>query len=185
MDIDEHRYRLGISQILLRSDILVELEEKRDFQLSGVIESLQRECRLYLSRKWLEKRRLQEMAIRCIQKNGLLYLNVREWNWWKLYVRVKPLLGIAQQDEASREWRTQVQKLEFSNSTLRSENTKLEGKLAELEQLLRAATQGSQALSLDLEHESEMRNRLEQEVLTIKQKLRDQGKVAFVLRFFL
>uniref|UniRef100_A0AC34FAZ7 Uncharacterized protein n=1 Tax=Panagrolaimus sp. ES5 TaxID=591445 RepID=A0AC34FAZ7_9BILA len=179
MDIDDHRYRLGISQVLLRSDILVELEEKRDFQLSGLIESLQRECRLHLSRKWLEKRRLQEMAIRCIQKNAQLYLNVREWKWWKLYVRVKPLLGVSQQDEASREWRERVYKLESTNTTLRSDNTKYEGKLAELEQLLRAATQGSQALSLSLEHESEMRNRLEQELLTIKQKIRnEQGSEA-------
>uniref|UniRef100_A0A7E4ZSW7 Myosin-XVIIIa n=1 Tax=Panagrellus redivivus TaxID=6233 RepID=A0A7E4ZSW7_PANRE len=173
MGIDEHRYRLGISQVLLRSDILVELEGKRDLQLSGFIVSLQRQCRQKLAQQWLNKRRIQEMAIRCIQKNGLLYLNVRGWPWWKLYTRVKPLLGAVQQDEAAREWREKVYKLESVNSGLRTEYNKLESKVAELEQLLRAATQGSQALSLSLEHESELRTRLEQELMGAKQKLRD------------
>uniref|UniRef100_A0AC34R191 Unconventional myosin-XVIIIa n=1 Tax=Panagrolaimus sp. JU765 TaxID=591449 RepID=A0AC34R191_9BILA len=171
MDIDEHRYRLGISQILLRSDILVELEEKRDLQLSGLIESLQKQCRLHLSYKWLEKRRLQDMAIKCIQKNGLLYLNVKEWNWWKLYTKVKPLLGVAQQDEANREWRERVKKLEYVNNNLRGDCTKFENKIVELEQLLRASSQQSQALSLSLQHESDMRNRFEEELLAARQKL--------------
>uniref|UniRef100_A0A1I7SJH3 Myosin motor domain-containing protein n=1 Tax=Bursaphelenchus xylophilus TaxID=6326 RepID=A0A1I7SJH3_BURXY len=35
MQIFEFRYRLGISQVLVRSDVLAELEEKRDLCLSG------------------------------------------------------------------------------------------------------------------------------------------------------
>ena len=66
-DIHQHRYRLGISQLLLASDLLVELEDKRELSLSGLIESLQRICRRHLATKWLQKRRMLESAIRCIQ----------------------------------------------------------------------------------------------------------------------
>lgn len=79
-------------QVLLRSDLLDELEERRELCLSGLIEHFQQICRKYLATKWLAKRRVQEIAIRCIQRNGRVYAKVREWPWWRLYIRVSPLL---------------------------------------------------------------------------------------------
>ncbi|CAJ0571115.1 unnamed protein product, partial [Mesorhabditis spiculigera] len=66
MDIHAHRYRLGISQVLLRSDVLSELEDRGDLGL-GLIVAFQREARRHLATKWLQKRRVLETAIRCIQ----------------------------------------------------------------------------------------------------------------------
>ncbi|VDN31693.1 unnamed protein product [Gongylonema pulchrum] len=68
-----HRYRLGLSQVFLRSDLLDELEERRELNLNGLIEHFQEVCRKYLAAKWLAKRRVQEIAIRCIQRNGRAY----------------------------------------------------------------------------------------------------------------
>lgn len=93
MEIFEHRYRLGISQILLRADLLMELEEKRDMALCGLISSLQAHCRQTLARLWLAKRRVQEIAIKCIQRNARLHFRLKTWAWWNLYLRVKPLLS--------------------------------------------------------------------------------------------
>lgn len=83
-EIFEHRYRLGLSQILLRSDVLVELEERRDICLSGLIVSLQFQCRHALAARWLEKRRIHEQAVKCLQRNinGKNYRVFQEiWNF--------------------------------------------------------------------------------------------------------
>lgn len=82
-------------QVLLRNEVMAGLEEKREICLSGLIVSLQRVCRRYLAKRWLARRRVLETAIRCIQRNGRTYLKVREWTWWRLYVRVLPLLDAA------------------------------------------------------------------------------------------
>lgn len=94
MEIYEHRYRLGLSQILLRNDVLIELEERREITLSGLIIALQRECSRYLAKKWLNKRRVQEVAIKCIQRNIQLHLKLRKWPWWNLYTKVLPILSV-------------------------------------------------------------------------------------------
>jgi myosin heavy subunit len=94
-EIYEHRYRLGLSQILLRSDVLLELEERRDLCLSGLILSLQVQCRRCLASRWLEKRRLQEKAVKCLQRNINVHAQLKSWPWWKLYLNVLPLLNQA------------------------------------------------------------------------------------------
>ncbi|KAK6055666.1 hypothetical protein COOONC_06831 [Cooperia oncophora] len=67
MDIHQHRYRLGISQVLLSADVLCELEDRRELSLSGLVTAFQRECRRHLATKWLQRRRVLETAIKCIQ----------------------------------------------------------------------------------------------------------------------
>jgi myosin heavy subunit len=94
-EIFEHRYRLGLSQILLRTDVLIELEERRDLCLSGLIVGLQLQCRRHLAYRWLEKRRLQDQAVRCLQRNINVHAKLRLWPWWKLYLNVLPLLNQA------------------------------------------------------------------------------------------
>ena len=41
-------------------------------------------------------------AIRILQRNFTAHLTLRQWDWWKLYVRIKPLLGVNRQDEELR-----------------------------------------------------------------------------------
>jgi len=38
-------------------------------------------------------------AIRVIQRNGLAYLKLRNWQWWRLFTKVKPLLQVTRQEE--------------------------------------------------------------------------------------
>ena len=54
-------------QVLLAADVLCELEDRRELSLSGLVTAFQRECRRYLASKWLQRRRVLETAIRCIQ----------------------------------------------------------------------------------------------------------------------
>ena len=39
------------------------------------------------------------VALSVIQRNILKWLTVRNWQWWKLYTRVKPLLSMARAED--------------------------------------------------------------------------------------
>lgn len=174
----KHRYRLGLSQVLLRSEVLAELEERRELCLSGLIEQLQHLCRRHLASKWLARRRLLETAIRCIQSNGRSYLKVREWPWWRLYTRVTPLLSAARSDEEYREWAQRVRDLEGQCAELRMTRSRLEGRVAELEQMLAAECTSAQTLSDALERETDSRVTAEKQLLLLQQRRIDESKLS-------
>jgi myosin heavy chain 6/7 len=41
----------------------------------------------------------QRLALSVLQRNCRKYLSLRNWPWWKLYTKVKPLLSVARQEE--------------------------------------------------------------------------------------
>lgn len=90
---------LNLLQIFFRSGVLTQLESQRDEKLAGMVVSLQAHCRGYLARKRLSQRKLQDLAVRCIQRNVRKFLLVRDWPWWRLLVRVTPLLNVHRTEE--------------------------------------------------------------------------------------
>ncbi|GMR50128.1 hypothetical protein PMAYCL1PPCAC_20323, partial [Pristionchus mayeri] len=157
MDVHESRFRLGISQVLLQSDVVSMLEERRELSLSGLIVSFQYSCRRHLALRWLEKRRLLETAIRCIQKNGRSYCAVREWPWWKLYTRVVPLLAVTRSDAETREWEERMKALEKQIGELKQTKSRLEGRVCELEEEVTRGVAQSHEMSVALEREGQAR----------------------------
>ncbi|MCP9265503.1 hypothetical protein DINM_020823 [Dirofilaria immitis] len=159
-----HRYRLGLSQVLLRSDLLDELEERRELCLSGLIEHFQQVCRKYLAMKWLAKRRVQEIAIRCIQRNGRAYGKC-----------VNGLGGVFTfaSDRESREWEQKLDEKENKIQELRLAKNRLEARVVELEQMLAVERGNSQSMNDALEREVEHRLQTEKQVLVLQQRLHD------------
>merc|ERR1712235_119170 len=60
---------------------------------------LQAVLRGYIARRQFAKKKDQLRAIRVIQRNGLSYLKLRNWQWWRLFTKVKPLLKVTKNDE--------------------------------------------------------------------------------------
>lgn len=89
-------------QIFFRSGGLTQLEAQRDERLAGTVINLQAHCRGYLARKKLAQRKLQDLAVRCIQRNVRKFMSVRDWPWWRLLVRVTPLLNVHRTEEELR-----------------------------------------------------------------------------------
>lgn len=80
----------------------------------------------------------QELAVRCIQRNVKAFLAVRDWPWWRLLVRVTPLLNVHRTEEqlksANEELamlRAKLEKIENDRNELKTENQKLEAKVSE------------------------------------------------------
>lgn len=42
---------------------------------------------------------VKHLAVRCIQRNVQKYMLIREWPWWKLYTKVKPILNVHRTEE--------------------------------------------------------------------------------------
>ncbi|KAF2362554.1 P-loop containing nucleoside triphosphate hydrolase [Trinorchestia longiramus] len=122
-------------QVLFRTGGLARLEEQRDAVLAGTITRLQAHARGVLARRRLQKRKVQETAIRCIQKNVRKFMGVREWPWWRLLVRLTPLLDVHRTEHQLREAKTELEtlkarleKVEKEKTNLQQANDMLEGR---------------------------------------------------------
>lgn len=135
-EIDASSYRIGLSQVMFRCGVLNQLEAKRDEMLSDRITQFQAACRGHLVRKKLSQRRVQELAVRCIQRNVRAFMTVRDWPWWRLLVRVTPLLNVHRTEEqlklAGEELlalRTKLDKSDAERNALKADNGRLELKV--------------------------------------------------------
>ncbi|GJJ73231.1 hypothetical protein EMPS_05589 [Entomortierella parvispora] len=103
LEMDKTQYRVGTSKVFFRSGVLAELEDIRDQKLSQIFAKCQALCRGYLARRHLNQKIDRAKAIKIIQRNARVYVQLREWSWWKMYVRIKPLLNVTRVAEELRE----------------------------------------------------------------------------------
>uniref|UniRef100_A0A3P8RRI8 Myosin-9 n=1 Tax=Amphiprion percula TaxID=161767 RepID=A0A3P8RRI8_AMPPE len=99
LELDPNLYRIGQSKVFFRAGVLAQLEEERDMKITDVIISFQAWCRGYVARKAFAKRQQQLTAMKVIQRNCAAYLKLRNWQWWRLFTKVKPLLQVTRQEE--------------------------------------------------------------------------------------
>ncbi|KAM4594319.1 myosin-9-like [Fundulus diaphanus] len=99
LELEPNLYRIGQSKVFFRAGLLAHLEEERDLKVTDVIMSFQAWCRGYVARKAFAKRQQQLTAMKVIQRNCAAYLKLRNWQWWRLFTKVKPLLQVSRQEE--------------------------------------------------------------------------------------
>ncbi|XP_076027273.1 myosin-9-like [Genypterus blacodes] len=99
LELDPNLYRIGQSKVFFRAGVLAHLEEERDMKITDIIISFQACCRGYLARKAFAKRQQQLTAMKVIQRNCAAYLKLRNWQWWRLFTKVKPLLQVSRQED--------------------------------------------------------------------------------------
>ncbi|XP_019125072.1 myosin-9 isoform X1 [Larimichthys crocea] len=99
LELDPNLYRIGQSKVFFRAGVLAHLEEERDMKITDIIISFQAWCRGYVARKAFAKRQQQLTAMKVIQRNCAAYLKLRNWQWWRLFTKVKPLLQVSRQEE--------------------------------------------------------------------------------------
>ncbi|XP_067145161.1 myosin heavy chain, muscle-like isoform X10 [Centruroides vittatus] len=97
--LDPNEYRFGLTKVFFRAGALGRLEELRDERLSKIITMLQAWIRWYGCKKEFKKLQEQRVALLVIQRNLRKFLQLRNWLWWKLYSKVKPLLSIARVED--------------------------------------------------------------------------------------
>ncbi|CAK1590135.1 unnamed protein product [Parnassius mnemosyne] len=139
LDLDVTSYRLGLTQIMFRGGVVGGLDARRDAALARVLVRLQARARGLLARRRAQRLRTQHTAARCVQRNVRAFLAVRDWPWWRLLVRVTPLLAVhrtehrlKQAQEELETLRAKLEKVESERTHYKNETEKLETKLSEL-----------------------------------------------------
>ena len=57
--------------------------------IKPLIHHFQARCRGWLGRQKFQTMQVQDAAAVVIQDNVLAYLELRDWSWWKLYLKVR------------------------------------------------------------------------------------------------
>ncbi|KAL4224255.1 TRAFAC class myosin-kinesin ATPase superfamily [Mactra antiquata] len=177
LDIDKLNYRIGLSKVFFRAGALNRLESSRDDRVTGRITAFQAYCRGYVARKRLAKLRVQHVAISCIQKNVRKFYQIRDWDWWKLYLKVKPLLNVHRTEEELHEreieleqMKTKLERIEKERNDYKQQMDKLENRVVEMTaDLAEENTTATQASEM-LETESAERMRLEKELKDVQSR---------------
>ncbi|XP_077453911.1 uncharacterized protein myh14 isoform X2 [Stigmatopora argus] len=99
LELDSNLFRVGQSKVFFRAGVLAHLEEERDLKITDTIIRFQSAARGFLARKAFTKKQQQLSALRVMQRNCHAYLILRNWQWWRLFTKVKPLLQVTRQDE--------------------------------------------------------------------------------------
>uniref|UniRef100_Q63862-2 Isoform 2 of Myosin-11 n=1 Tax=Rattus norvegicus TaxID=10116 RepID=Q63862-2 len=141
LELDPNLYRIGQSKIFFRTGVLAHLEEERDLKITDVIMAFQAMCRGYLARKAFTKRQQQLTASKVIQRNCAAYLKLRNWQWWRLFTKVKPL---DEEMEAK-------QNLERHVSTLNIQLSDSKKKLQDLASTIEVMEEGKKRLQKEME----------------------------------
>lgn len=102
LQLDSQTYRLGLTKVFFKAGILAELEERRDNYLASIVTSFQASCRRFVARRQAKKILHRAQAVKTLQRNARLYVQLRAWPWWPLFQRVRPLLAAARSDDELR-----------------------------------------------------------------------------------
>ncbi|KAG9510218.1 Myosin heavy chain, non-muscle, partial [Fragariocoptes setiger] len=149
LELEPNLYRIGQSKIFFRAGVLAHLEEERDVKISDLIVNFQASCRGLLARRNYQKRLQQLNAIRILQRNCAAYLKLRNWSWWRLYTKVKPLLPVADIDR-------QIMAKDDELRAVKERLEKSEFDIKELEKKLLQVAEEKNTIAEQLHQETEL-----------------------------
>ncbi|XP_028615118.1 unconventional myosin-XVIIIa isoform X1 [Grammomys surdaster] len=171
LDLEKSSCCMGLSRVFFRAGTLARLEEQRDEQTSRHLTLFQAACRGYLARQHFKKRKIQDLAIRCVQKNIKKNKGVKDWSWWKLFTTVRPLIQvqlseeqIRNKDEEIQQLRGKLEKVEKERNELRLNSDRLETRISELTSELTDERNTGESASQLLDAETAERLRTEKEM---------------------
>uniref|UniRef100_A0A4W6CBG6 Myosin XVIIIA n=1 Tax=Lates calcarifer TaxID=8187 RepID=A0A4W6CBG6_LATCA len=183
LELEKSSYHMGLSRVFFRAGILSKLEEQRDVKTRRNISLFQAACRGYLARQAFKKRKIQDLAIRCIQKNIKKNRGVKDWPWWKLFTTVKPLIEvqlteeqIRGKDEEIQQLKQKLEKVEKERNELRLNSDRLESRITELSSELADERNTGESASQLLETETSERLRLERDMKDLQAKFDSMKK---------
>ncbi|XP_065137175.1 unconventional myosin-XVIIIa isoform X7 [Paramisgurnus dabryanus] len=177
LELEKSSYHMGLSRVFFRAGVLAKLEEQRDIQTRRNITLFQAACRGFLARQAFKKRKIQNLAIRCIQKNIKKNRGVKGWPWWKVFTTVRPLIEvqlteeqIRGKDEEIQQLKLRLEKVEKERNELRLNSDRLESKITELSSELTDERNTGESASQLLESETSERLRLEKDMKDLQAK---------------
>nr|XP_015221540.1 PREDICTED: unconventional myosin-XVIIIb [Lepisosteus oculatus] len=170
LDLEKRSIVIGLSQVFMKRGVLASLEQQREKLVSGWLVLLQAACQGHLARQRYRRMKVQEMAVRCVQRNMRVLSAVRDWAWWRLLGQVRPLLDVNIDDQRYRAkeeelcaLRRRLEKSDKERNDLRQSADSLETKVTALTSELTDERFRGDALCQALDSERAERLRLARE----------------------
>merc|ERR1711976_851912 len=82
-----------------RAGALAALEEDRDSIVLKLVRWFQGECYKYIRGKFTQKKVDQRELMKVVQRNFRKYMNLRNWGWFIIIQKTRPLIGPANPEE--------------------------------------------------------------------------------------
>ena len=171
LNLDTALYRVGLTKVFFRAGVLAELEEQRDGLIRDIMSRFQSVARGFTQRRIANKRLYRVEATHIIQRNFAVYLDLYNNPWWRLFVRMKPLLGATRTAGEVKKRDEMIQKLETKMNQENGERLRLEEerRRADLEvQRIQQTLESERSLALDKE---EIFKRLQKREAELTEKL--------------
>merc|ERR1740128_800702 len=90
------KFRLGHTKVFFRAGILGVMEETREDKIGEVLSWLQAGARGKASRMQFKKLQDQKLALYCCQRTIRNYYIGKTWQWWAIWLAIKPNLKCTQ-----------------------------------------------------------------------------------------
>lgn len=154
LNLDRTWYRVGLTKVFFRAGVLAELEDQRDSLIRDIVGRFQSLARGFVQRRIVRKQQHRTEATRIIQRNFQVYLQMQANPWWRLFVRMRPLLGATRQSNEVKKREEEIKQLhekmvleEQSRVKVEEERRRAEGEVQRIQQTL----ESERALALDKE----------------------------------
>ena len=102
INFDKQRYRLGHTKVFFRAGALARMEEERDNIVLTLVRWMQGCCRGLLRRRVYNKRKDQRELINVVQRNFRKFFELRNWGWFVIIQKTRPLIGQTNVEEEIR-----------------------------------------------------------------------------------
>ena len=154
LKLDPSVFRVGITKVFFRAGVLADLEEQRDTLIREIMSRFQSVARGFMQRRVAYKQLYRHEATRVIQRNINTYLDLQANPWWRLFVRMRPLLGATRtaSEVKKRDDRIDQLQLKMKNDQLERQRVDEERRRAELSMhQVQQTLEAERALALDKE----------------------------------
>merc|ERR1712042_291658 len=102
INFDREKYRLGHTLVFFRAGALAKLEEARDEIVMKLLRFLQGQCYKRIKGADFAKRRDQRELLVVCQRQFRKYMAMREWGWFVIIQKTRPLIGMPNPEEELR-----------------------------------------------------------------------------------
>jgi myosin protein heavy chain len=154
LSMDKTLYRVGITKVFFRAGVLAELEDQRDNLIRDIMIQFQSAARGFTQRRIAHKRLYRAEATRIVQKNFQVYLDLQSNPWWRLFIRMRPMLGATRQAAEVKKRDEMISQLEEKMQQEAAERQRVEDdrRRAEMDiQKIQKTLESERALALDKE----------------------------------
>lgn len=193
-NFDREKYRLGHTKVFFKAGALALLEEMRDDIVMKLVRWMQGQGLGHLRRKVYQQKYDQRDLIKVVQRNYRKYMDLRDWGWYILVSKTKPMIGMrdiegelgALEEEcntvygAYEEQVNTKQKLLDENKAIKEEKKVLMQQLASEQGDIGEYTERQakvSAMKADLEHELEDRGKVLKQMEEERQAATEDKKV--------